>query len=85
MGYQISGANQLPAGCISVEQQCWKDAVANGKVKFAATSATMTGYNSRPVVFAYFRNTETAFGVTGLWNTLVMYADDGSIYSAIKG
>ena len=79
MGVKVFGANQLPAGCNSWTQQCWKDAVANGTVKFIATSATMTGYNNRPVVFAYFRNTTTAFGVNGQWNFLPIYADDGSL------
>ena len=82
MGVKAVGADQLPAGCNSWTQQCWKDAVANGTVKFIATSATMLGYNYRPVVFAYFRNTATAFGVTGLWNVLAFYADDGSIAGA---
>lgn len=52
--------------------------MANGTVKFVATTAKMTGYSDRPVMFAYFRNTTTMFGVTGLWNYLAVYSDDGS-------
>jgi hypothetical protein len=79
MGVKVSGVNQLPAGCNTWKDQCWKDSVANGIVKWVATSALMTGYSTRPVVFAYFRNTSTAFGVTGLWNYMPLYADDGSL------
>ena len=82
MGTKVYGANQLPAGCNSWQDQCWRDAVANGTVKFIATPARMTGYSDRPVVFAYFRNTSTAFGMTGLWNVLPLYADDGSSIGA---
>jgi len=75
---KVGNVGQLPVGCTSWKQQCWKDAVANGTVKFIATSAKMTGYNDRPVMKAYFRNTSTFNGVTGLWNSLAFYADDGS-------
>jgi hypothetical protein len=78
MGFWVVGANQLPPGCNTWKDQCWRDSVANGTVKFIATSAIMTGYSTRPIVFAYFRNTSTMFGVTGLWNYLPFYADDGS-------
>ena len=81
-GVKVEGANQLPVGCTSVSQQCWKDAVASGLVKFVATSATAVGVNSRPIVFAYFRNTTSMFGVDGLWNVLQLYADDGSLFGA---
>lgn len=78
VGTKVSGANQLPAGCNTWTDVCWQNAVKNGTVKFVATSAVMTGYSNRPIVFAYFRNTTTALGVTGLWNVLPFYADDGS-------
>jgi hypothetical protein len=75
-GVKVSTANTLPQGCTSPTQQCWKDAITNGTVKLIATPATMTGYSDRPLLFAYFKNTSTANGVTGLWNTLPVYADD---------
>lgn len=73
MGTRVTGANQLPAGCTATTQQCWKDAVINGTVKFIATSATMTGVNARPIVFAYYR------GATGLYNMQPFYADTGDV------
>jgi hypothetical protein len=82
LGVKVEGVNQLPVGCTSVTQQCWQDAVASGLVKFVATSATAVGVNSRPIVFAYFRNTTSSFGVDGLWNVLPLYADDGSRFGA---
>lgn len=73
MGIKVMGASQLPAGCDRWAKSCWADSVASGVVKFVATTATMTGYNDRPVKFAFFRNS------AGLWNVLPMYADDGSL------
>lgn len=82
MGIKVFGANQLPVGCISSTQQCWKDAATNGVVKWIQTSALMTGYSTRPSIHAYFRNTSTLFGVTGLWNFLPFYADTGEKFAA---
>ncbi|MEK7604725.1 MAG: hypothetical protein AAB442_02950 [Patescibacteria group bacterium] len=76
MGVKVVGANQLPPGCNTWAQQCWKEAVANGTVKFVATSAA--DHTGRPIIFAFFRNNTTMFGVTGLWETLPVYADDGT-------
>jgi hypothetical protein len=73
MGTKVSGANQLPAGCTAETMQCWKDAVTNGTVKLVATTATMTGSNSRPIVFAYYKT------AAGLWNFIPMYADTGTL------
>lgn len=73
-GVKVTAPNQLPAGCTSASQQCWKDAVMNGTVKLVATSATMVGINSRPIVFAYYK---TADGLR--WNTLPLYADTGEL------
>lgn len=78
MGIRVTGANQLPEGCNTWKDQCWRDAVRNGTVKFVATSAVQTGVDNRPIVFAYFRNTTDAFGVHGLWNVLAFYADNGN-------
>ncbi len=77
MGVKVSGANQLPSGCNSASQSCWQASIANGTVKLVATSAV--GANKRPVLFAYFQNTTAIFSVSGLWNTIPIYADDGSL------
>lgn len=82
MGVIVGNVGQLPQGCNTWKDQCWRDSVANGTVKFIATTAKMTGYSDRSVVFAYFRNTSTAWGVTGLWNYLPFYVDDGSIFGS---
>lgn len=78
-GTSMTAPNQLPAGCTTKTQQCWKDAVMNGMVKLSPTTATQVGENSRPIVFAYFKNTSCQFGVCGLWNYLPMYADTGEL------
>lgn len=86
MGVWVEGANQLPAGCTSSAQPCWRNALSSGLVKLIATSATMTGYSGRTVVFAFYRSAD------GLWNILPIYADDfspvgfgidGGMYSVI--
>lgn len=79
MGTKVVGANQLPQGCNSWSQQCWKDSVANGTVKFVSSEGkNLTGRN---IVFAYFRNTTVMFGADGLWNYLPFYADTGEAAS----
>ena len=78
VGVKVIGTNELPAGCTFWADQCWKDSVANGTVKFIATHALMVGFNDRPVVFAYYRLYSTIFKVNS-WNHLATYADDGSL------
>jgi len=57
MGVKVFGANQLPEGCTSWLEPCWKEAVRNGIVKFVDTPAKMVGLptanKDRSVVFAY--------------------------------
>ena len=72
LGVQVRGANQLPDGCTTWTDQCWKDSAA-GTVKFVATSALMAGIN-RPVMFSYFRT------AAGLWAVIPVYGDDGSLF-----
>ncbi len=78
VGVKVVGTNELPAGCTFWADQCWKDSVANGTVKFIATPALMIGYNNRPVVFAYYRLYSTIFKANQ-WNYLPIYADNGSL------
>lgn len=77
-GTKVATANQLPQGCNTWKDPCWAKALKDGTVKLVATSATMTGYSNRPVMIAYYRNTTSFNGVNGLWDTLIVYADDGS-------
>ena len=77
-GIKVFGANLLPVGCDHWTQECWKNASADGTVKFISTPVLTPVYGDRPLMFAYYRHNSTAFGVTGLWQFLIMYADDGS-------
>lgn len=76
MGTKVLSANQLPAGCTSTLQQCWRESVLNGTVKFIETSAVMVGLSNgrdtRPIVFAYY---VTADGTK--WDTQPFYSDTG--------
>lgn len=73
---KIYDVKQLPSDCNSWTQQCWRDAVKNGTVKFIQTEAV--GPSGHKVIFAYFKNTSTMFGVTGMWNYLPINLNDGS-------
>ena len=77
---KVMGARQLPKGCDHWRNQCWRDAIASGVVKFIATPARVLipGYEHKPIVFAYFKNTTTATGVSGYYNFLPIYLDDGT-------
>lgn len=76
MGVKVFGAGEIPAGCTSWFQQCWKDLVKNGGMKFIETPQVMTGINSRPIVFAFYKN------ASGLWNALPIYRDTGELVGA---
>lgn len=65
-GVWVVGANQLSPGCTSWYQDCWKE-----PTKLIATSATMTGVSSRPIMLGFFRD------VNGLWGYSPMFADEG--------
>ena len=80
VGVKVFGASQIPAGCTSWFQQCWKDLVKNGGMKFIETPQVMTGINSRSIVFAFYKN------ANGLWSTLPIYRDTGELVgSEISG
>lgn len=73
MGVKVFGANQLPTHCLTMSDPCWHEAIVNGTVKFIKTTAVMTGYNTRPIVFAYFRT------ANNLWSSSIVYADTGEM------
>lgn len=81
VGTKVVGANRLPEGCVDWKNQCWRDSVANGTVKWIATPATMTGANSRPIVFAYFINVAPVSALSGPYSTTIFFADNGEALS----
>jgi hypothetical protein len=76
LGVKVTDPKILPKNCNHSTDECWHQSVARGKVKFVATGVVDS--TGREIVFAYFRNTSTSFGVTGLYNYLPFYKDDGS-------
>lgn len=76
MGMKVFHANQLPQGVDHATDLRWQVSLVDGTVKFIETSATMAGYNDRPVMFAFYRNTTAWYGYVGLWNYLPIYVDD---------
>jgi hypothetical protein len=69
---------RLPVTCTSETQQCWKDLVMSGAIKWVSTSATMIGMDSRPIVIAIFIDNKIGYnGQDGLYHTHLVYADTG--------
>lgn len=84
IGVKVTSPETLPENCNHSTDVCWGESVAQGKVKFVATGVIDS--TGREILFAYFRNTSTSFGVTGLYNYLPFYKDDGSrVLSDISG
>lgn len=82
MGKKLFGLqlNRLPTQCTSDAQQCWKDLLANGSIKWAATSATMTGTTlaNRPIVIGLYVDNKIGYnGQDGLFHFQVYFADTG--------
>jgi len=69
IGVLVTGANTLPAACVTVGDACWLASVADGTIKFVNSGVVMTGANTRPIVFAYYLT------ASGNWVTMPMYAD----------
>jgi hypothetical protein len=72
IGVLVTGANTLPAACLTVGDACWVSSVQNGTIKFVNSGVTIAPINTRPIVFAYYVT------ATGYSNTHPIYADDGN-------
>ncbi|MBR7799228.1 hypothetical protein [Undibacterium fentianense] len=79
MGTRVDGTEfkQLPAGCTSVNMQCWKDFVTNGQAVFVQTSAKMdgsgAGVENRPIIFGVILRPD------GKTNIMTFFADTGEL------
>jgi len=72
IGVLVTGANTLPAACVTVGDACWLASVADGTIKFVNSGVVMTGLNTRPINFAIYMT--NIGGVVG-YNKMPMYAD----------
>lgn len=80
MGTKVYGTDavRLPVSCTSETEQCWKDLVMSGDIKWVSTSVTMVGFNNRPIVIAVFVDNKVGYnGQDGLYHTHLFYADTG--------
>ncbi len=75
IGVLVTGANTLPAACLTVGDACWVQSVQNGTIKFVNSGAVMTGINTRPIVFAYYASN---FNSNLYYYNLPIFADDGT-------
>lgn len=68
-GVLVVGLNTLPAACVTIGDACWKAMIADGTIKLVSTNAAMTGYSTRPVVFAVYKTFD------GYNNQMPLYVD----------
>ena len=66
--------NRLPSTVQNVGDAGWQQAVRDGNIKFIDTGLVLTGYSTRPIVFAHYLEP-----VNGYSCTRAVYKDDGSI------
>jgi hypothetical protein len=84
IGVLVTGANTLPAACLTVGDACWVSSVQNGTIKFVNTGDVMTGsiHSARATVKAYYLT------ATGYYVLMPIFADDGTsatLQSVITG
>lgn len=72
MGGKIVGLNSIPSNCYSYNDQCWRDILNNGTVKTVATEMSLTGFSTRPLMFAVYRDW------AGSYCARPIYKDDGT-------
>lgn len=72
IGVLVTGANTLPATCVTIGDKCWLDSVADGTIKFVYSNALMPGFSTRHVVFAFYKGN---FNGTNYYGVTPMYAD----------
>jgi hypothetical protein len=75
IGTLVVGANTLPDTCVSVGDACWMESIANGTIKLVNSGVQMTGMNTRPVVFAFYRIGNNGSIGANKYQTLAVYAD----------
>lgn len=72
VGTQVIGMNQVPASAVLIGDAGWKQAVADKVQKFLDSGIILTGYNTRAIAFAFFKDQ------SGASCTTLVYKDDGS-------
>lgn len=75
IGTLVVGANTLPNACRDVGDACWNDSIANGTIKLVNSGVVMTGYNTRPILFAFFQIGNNGTLSAGNHNQKVIYGD----------
>ena len=85
IGTLVTGANTLPAACVTVGDACWLASVANGTVKLVSSGAVATGLNTRPIVFAFFVAGPGAGIFSGYYNVMPIYADVAAEAAGLNG
>ena len=72
VGSQAVGMNQLPTNALLIGDAGWTKAVTDGIPKFLDSGMLLTGYNTRPIAFAFYKAT------SGVSCAKPIYKDDGS-------
>jgi hypothetical protein len=79
VGTKVLTANEIANSVTEVGSPAWQTLVRDGTIKFVDTGLIMTGYSTRPIVFAYYKR-PVGDGMT--WCTRPVYKDDGSAVGA---
>lgn len=77
----------LPPLCRITGDDCWKEAVRNGTIKFAATTAVNKLQPTRPVAFGFYKTVDTIFFPgqnTMMYCLKPFFADDGTLVNAAE-
>lgn len=75
LGVRQNGVNQLPIGCTSRDQPCWRESVLSGLAKTGGPGTVIRG---RPTSTIVFKNRLVANGVDGQYQIASVYTDDFS-------
>lgn len=73
----------LPPECKIWTDDCWKESVKNGTIKFVETTAKDPNYPTRSLVFALYKTVSTSiFPGQMLYCSKIFFADDGSRWTS---
>lgn len=77
-----SQSGLLPVACRITGDDCWKEAVRNGAIKFVQTTALNNHQPTRPIAFGFYKTVDTIFfpGKHTLFYCMKpFFADDGTL------
>ena len=77
----------LPPACRITGDDCWKEAVRNGTIKFVSTTAVDQVQPTRPIAFCFYKTVDTIFFPnlrTTFYCIKPFFADDGTLVNVAE-